>query len=128
MLEKKSPYKVRRTKHFPSTQRHKTTSILSQKEARLKEHCHTHTKIRLIICMKKLVFPHITNYVFVTNLATCPPCSVSIDAPFYWFSHSSLSELFASSNICNRTPPSASPSPWQLLAGIKSEGIMRRGP
>lgn len=75
-----------------------------------------------------IVFPHITNYVFVTNLATCPPpCSVSIDAPFYWFSHSSLSELFASSNICNRTPPSASPSPWQLLAGIKSEGIMRRG-
>lgn len=29
--------------------------------------------------------------------------------------------MFTSSNICNHTPPSTSPSPWQLLAGIKSE-------
>ena len=26
-------------------------------------------------------------------------------------------------NICNRTPPSTSPSPWQLPAGIRSESI-----
>lgn len=36
---------------------------------------------------------------------------------FVWVS------VFTSSNICNHTPPSTSPSPWQLLAGIKSERI-----